>query len=232
MYWTYLFLFVCMIFTPEVVAGELLFFGEEDLESIIIFGLGLVGLLLYLGKESALMRAIRDKLSLQEESNKIRKDLAQSYGYIGEVNRQLEILKHMIAASPHTIEELRETDQTGAYRPVFEAALLLAQSDAAALYFVDTESRQLVATYASDPEGQAFQKLSAETLLDAKKYWWQDDGLSFVRSSEEARGVTAFLVFRSVKNEIDEIGVFQILVTQALLLFSLRRAHIPGRLPL
>ena len=61
-----------MIFTPEVISDGISLFREEDVESILIFGFGLMGLLLYLGKETALMRAIRDKLSLQQESNPIR----------------------------------------------------------------------------------------------------------------------------------------------------------------
>lgn len=231
MYWIYLTLFVLIIFTPEVIGDGAWLFREEDLESLIIFGFGLIGLLLYLGKESALMRAIRDKLSLQQESNKIRKDLAQSYGYIGEMNRHLEILKNMIVEGPHTARDLLERDQQAIYEPVFDATLLLAQSDAAALCFVRKETSELIACYQSSPEaGAVFAPLTGEHLIGAKKYWWQEDGLSFIRSNEDALGVAAFLVFRSVKNRVEEVGVFQILVAHALLLFSLRQAHDPVRL--
>lgn len=226
MYWIYLILFVLIIFTPEVVSKGVLFFREEDLESLIIFGLGLIGLLLYIGKESALMRVIREKLSLQQESNQIRKDLVQSYSYIGEMNRHLDILKHMIVESPHTAEELLYGDQARVYDAVLDAALLLAQSDAAALFFVNQDSGDVVTFYeVGDVQMRPFRSLDGKQLLETKKYWWQADGLSFVRSSEASRGIAAFLVFRSVKNRVEETGVFQILVTHALFLFSLREAH-------
>ncbi len=221
-----------MIFTPEVVSSGVFFFGEEDLESLIIFGLGLIGLLLYLVKESALMRTLREKLSLQQESNKIRKDLAQSYTYIGEMNRHLDILKNMIVESPHTAHDLLDRDQERVYEPVFDAALLLSQSDGVALIFVAKETGAILGCYQRDKTDPAFAKLSGEALLGAKKYWWQEDGFSFVRSNEESLGVAAFLVFRSVKNRVEEMGVFQILVTHALLLFSLRKAHTPSMLDL
>ncbi len=214
-----------MIFTPEAISEGISLFREEDVESILIFGFGLMGLLLYLGKETALMRAIRDKLSLQQESNQIRKDLVQSYSYIGEMNRHLEILKNMIFESPHTVEELLHGDQGRVYESVFDATLLLAQSDAAALLFVERETGMVVAAYHAGKEKERLLALQGEALLATRKYWWQEDGLSFVRSSEESRGVAAFLVFRTVKNRVEETGVFQILVTHALLLFSLREVH-------
>ena len=62
MYWAYLILFVCMIVTPEFTRDGILFFSEDDLESLLIFCFGMVGLLLYLGKESAFLRAVREKL--------------------------------------------------------------------------------------------------------------------------------------------------------------------------
>lgn len=214
-----------MIFTPEVVSGGLLFLNEEAAESVGIFGFGLIGLLLYLGKESALLRAISDKLSLQQESNKIKKDLAQSYGYIGEMNRHLEILKNVIVESPHTGAELLQTDQHKVYEPIFEATLLLAQSDAIALFFVSTHDQTILARHVSSGMESTFAHLTGAKLLEAKKYWWQEEGLAFVRSNEAVHEVAAFLVFRSPKNRIEEIGVFQILVTHALLLFSLSQAR-------
>ena len=216
-----MFLFVCMIFTPEVVSDELFFFGEEDLESLIIFVLGLVGLLLYLGKESALIRTVTEKLSLQQESNKIRKDLAQTYTYIGEMNRQLEILKNVIVESPHTTKELLSPERERIFQPVFEAALLLSQSDEAELVFIDTRTRNITGVYYSDQSKKESSLLGADVLLDKKKYWWQEDGLAVVRSQEEPTHIAAFLIVRSTKNKIEEVGVFQILVTHALLLFSL-----------
>lgn len=225
MYWIYLFLFVLMIFTPEVVAQGFLFFREEDIESILIFIFGLVGLLLYLGKETALMRAIRDKLSLQKESNQIRKDLVQSYSYIGEMNRHLDILRDVIFGSPHTAEELLHDTEGKIYSSVFDASFLLSQSDATALLFVSRTDGTILSMYHRGNEKELFTALSGQALLATNKFWWQADGLTFARSHEESRGVVAFLVFRTAKNRNEEMGVFQILVTHALLLYSLRAAH-------
>lgn len=225
MYWIYLLLFVLMIFTPEVVSDGFFFFREEDVESILIFIFGLVGLLLYLGKETALIRTLREKLSLQQESNQIRKDLVQSYSYIGEMNRHLDILKNMIFESPHTAEELLHGDQTRVYQSVFDATLLLAQSDGACLFFVDSNTGEILTSHHVGNAKESFLALKGEDLLATKKYWWQEKEFTFVRSSEENKSVAAFLVFRTAKNRIEYTGVFQILVTHALLLFSLREVH-------
>lgn len=214
-----------MIFTPEIVSDEFFFFGEEDLESVIIFVLGLIGLLLYLGKESALIRTVTEKLSLQQESNKIRKDLAQTYTYIGEMNRQLEILKNVIVESPHTTKELVSSERDRIFQPIFEAALLLSQSDEAELVFIDTQTRNVLGAYHSDSSKEGMISLESSSLLDKKKYWWHEDGIAVVRSQEEPTQVAAFLIVRSTKNKIEEVALFQILVTHALLLFSLRQVN-------
>lgn len=229
MYWIYLTLFVCIIFTPELVGDGAWFFREEDLESLLIFAFGLIGLILYLGKESALLRVIREKLSLQQESNNIRRDLAQSYGYIGEMNRQLEILKNMIVESPHSAQELVAGNPAKVYEPVFDAALLLAQSDMAAVCFIDEATKRLVATYQSKILGEKEVSLQLEgpALIEARKYWWQEGNYYYVRSNESVYGIAAFLIFRSEKNHIEDVGIFQILVTHALLLFSLSQVHAP-----
>lgn len=230
MYWIYLILFVLVVFTPEVISGELFFLKEDDIESVLIFIFGLIGLLLFLGKESTLLQTIREKLSLQQESNQIKKDLAQSYSYIGEMNRHLDILKTMIVESPHTAQELLQNDRLPVYEPVFDAAFVLAQSDAVALFFVREKDGEVLGRYTAGQGAAGFaEDLSGASLLATKKYWWQDSNLCIARSSEASHGVTAFLIFRSTKNRIEETGIFQILVTHALFLFALSEARTKNR---
>lgn len=223
MYWAYLILFVCMIVTPEFTRDGILFFNEDDLESVLIFCFGMVGLLLYLGKESAFLRAVREKLSLQQETNQIRKDLSQSYSYIGEMNRRIDIVKNMVVSLPQTKAPVPEKHGQALYEPIIDATKLLAQSDCVALYFVSTRDGAIVERYEVG-DGEHRETLNAiigRHLLDTKKYLWEEERLSFVRSPEEAEGIAAFIVFHKMKNRLEETGVFQILAAQALFIFSL-----------
>lgn len=229
MYWAYLILFVCMIVTPEFTRDGILFFSEDDFESLLIFCFGMVGLLLYLGKESAFLRAVREKLSLQQETNQIRKDLSQSYSYIGEMNRRIDIVKNMVVSLPQMrAPELEKRDQS-LYNPIIDATKLLAQSDCVALYFVSVRDGVILERYEFG-EGEyrdTFSAIRGQSLLDAKKYLWEEERLSFVRSPEEAEGVSAFIVFQKMKNRLEETGIFQILAAQALFIFSLHGRKSP-----
>jgi len=230
MYWVYLILFVSMIVTPEFVREGILFFSEDDFESLLILCFGLLGLLLYLGKESALIRTVREKLSLQQEANQIRKDLSQSYSYIGEMNRRIDIMRNMIVSLPQVkalTAERKGREQS--YDPIIEATKLLAQSDCVALYFVAVEQGSILERYQTGEEqhGEAIRSFDGAYLLRSKKYLWEDGRFSFVRSPEEVNGVAAFIVFHKMKNRLEETGIFQILAAQALYIFSVN-----GNVPL
>ncbi len=223
MYWAYLILFVCMIVTPEFTRDGILFFNEDDLESLLIFCFGMVGLLLYLGKESAFLRAVREKLSLQQETNQIRKDLSQSYSYIGEMNRRIDIVKNMVVSLPQAKAPEPEERGRALYDPIIDATKLLAQSDCVALYFVSTRDGAILERYeVGDGEHrETLNVLEGRHLIDTKKYLWEEGRLSFVRSPEEAEGISAFIVFHKMKNRLEETGIFQILAAQALFVFSI-----------
>lgn len=225
MYWVYLSLFIAMIVTPELTRDGFLFFSEDDLESLLIFCFGMSGLLLYLSKESAFLRAVREKLSLQQETNQIRKDLSQSYSYIGEMNRRIDIMKQMVVSLPQNGVSLSERKGQERYDPIIEATRLLAQSECVALYFVAIKGAAILERYeVGDGEHRVtIQSIDGKHLLDAKKYLWDEGRLSFVRSPEEAGGVAAFLVFHKVKNRLEETGIFQILAAQAVFIYSLNR---------
>jgi len=226
MYWVYLFLFICIVVTPELIQDGIFFFSEDDFESLLIFSFGMLGLLLYLGKESAFLRAVREKLSLQQETNQIRKDLSQSYSYIGEMNRRIDIVKNMVVSLPQSKMEIFEKQGRELYDPIIDATALLAQSDCVGLYFISTENGVLVEQYVvGDGEHiETLRTLSGQRLIEAKKYLWEEGRLSFVRSPEDALGVTAFIVFHKMKNRLEETGIFQILAAQALFVFSVSQS--------
>jgi hypothetical protein len=226
MYWAYLLLFIGMIVTPELTRDGFLFFSEDDFESLLIFCFGMLGLLLYLSKESAFLRTVREKLSLQQETNQIRKDLSQSYSYIGEMNRRIDIMKQMVVSLPQDGVPLSERKGRERYDPIIEATRLLTQSECVALYFVAVREGTILERYeVGDSEHREIvQSIDGKHLLGTKKYLWEEGRLSFVRSPEEAGGVAAFLVFHKVKNRLEETGIFQILAAQAVFIYSLNGA--------
>lgn len=220
MYWVYLLLFVAMIFTPELVSREVFFLNEENAESVVIFCFGILGLLLYLAKESTLIRVVREKIFLQRETNQIRKDLSQSYSYIGEMNRRFDIVTQSLLALPTSALRVFAREKQELYRPVFDAVRLLTRSKKLSLLFVSVGDARVLAQHST---GGDFPKevLDGAHLLITKKFFWEEKGAYIVRSPEDAFETAAFLIFEKVANRSDDIEAFQILAAEALFLYCI-----------
>ncbi len=65
--------------------------------------------------------------------------------------------------------------------------------------------------------------LDPKKLLAEDKFFWEEEDYAVVRSPRQAKGITAFLVFSKTKNHIEDIDVFKILVSQALLVYALEQ---------
>lgn len=222
MYWIYLFLFILIVFTPELIRDGILFLGQEELESILIFCFGILGLLLYLGKESALLKAVKEKIFLQRETNQIRKDLSHSYSYIGEMNRRFDIVKNSLVALPMTALRGFRRERRELYQPIFDAAALLTKSRHIRLLFVADTDGSTIEKY---DLGNAFPPAltDGKRLLDTKKFFWEEGEYCIVRAPEDAYDTAAFLMFEKTANRSDDHEIFQILSAEALFLHSIDR---------
>lgn len=218
MYWVYLFLFILIVFTPEFVRQGFLFLGEENLESLLIFCFGMLGLLLYLGKESALLKTVKEKIFLQRETNQIRKDLAQSYSYIGEMNRRFDIIRNSLVTLPTLTLRSFSKRKMELYEPVFDALHLVTKSPRLLIIFVGIEKGNIIEKY---DRGENFPEklLNGKHFLEAKKFFWEETGFCLVRSPEDAFGTAAFLAFEKIANRFDNNETFQILAAEALFLY-------------
>lgn len=219
MYWIYLAIFILAVLTPEFVQDEFLMLPEEDFESLLIFCFGALGFILYLAKEKALLKVFREKLHLQKQANIITRDLSDSYSYIGEMNRKLDIIKEFIFALPKTAAVTLGKKQGAVYTSLLDTASLLAQTDEVTLCFVDTKSKEWKEHYQKRTHQATLPPFDAKTLLEEGKFFWESGEDVIIRSPHQAQGVSAFLIFSKTRNHIEDGEVFQILASEALLLY-------------
>lgn len=213
MYWVYLLLCVFVVLTPEFIESGTWVLSEDDFEALVIFAFGTLGLLLYISKEKAFFRAHEEKITLQKKTNTISKDLSQSYSYIGEMNRKLDVIQEVIFELPKKTL-LRRKKPTDLYKPVLDAAKVFARTDKAALLIVDIKKK----TCTEEIGGHLFKRYNAEYLLAAKKAFWTDEKVLLVRSPYAADGKHVFLLLEKVTNHSEDMEHLQILASQALLL--------------
>lgn len=223
MYWIYLAIFILAILTPKFVQQGAFPLQEDDVESLLILGFGTFGLVLYFAKEKALLRVFKEKLHLQKQANIITRDLSDSYSYIGEMNRKLDIVKELIFSLPKTTAETLGKKEGAVYQSLLDAASLLAKTDAVTLCFVDTKRKEWVKRYQKQTNPGTLPGLDAKTLLEEGKFFWEIGEDVIVRSPRQAKGVSAFLIFSKTRNHIEDGEVFQILASEALLLYWAER---------
>ncbi len=228
MYLIYLTLFALIIFTPEFIQHGFYFLNEELLESFLIFCFGIIGLAIYLGKETALIRTVREKLFLQRESHQIRKDLSHSYSYIGEMNRRFEIVQQALMALPTAALDGLRRKKKNLYQPIFDAVRLLTKSEHMQLLFVEASSGEILERV---EVGKGFPGAlqDGNYLLSTKKFLWDEANFCVIRSSQDTSGMAGFLAFEKRANQPEGTEVLPILVAEALFLFLIDQGKIGAR---
>jgi hypothetical protein len=227
MYWIYLAIFVLIILTPKVIQDGVYFLREEDVESLIIFCFGVLAFVLYLAKEKALLRVFQEKLHLQKKTNIITKDLSDSYSYIGGLNRKFDIVKDLIFHLPKDTSDALAKKQPETYQAILQAIKLLSKAESASLYFIHTQTKK-VEKVVLDGESKHFSSFDAETLLRQKRVFWEKGECIVVRSPLPAKNVLAFIIFPKVVNQVEDVEMFKILASQALLLYCVDRYATSG----
>ena len=218
MYWIYLSIFVAVVFMPMLVQGGLFFLAEDTVEALIIFCLGALGFLIYLAKDKALIRLIREKILLQKQTNIITRDLSDSYSYIGELNRKFDIVKNLAFHLPRALSEGARKKKSDFYASLLEAVCLLAKVEAVSLYFVNMEQKKILEVI-EEGNTNFFQKFTAEKLLSETRMFWESDNCLVARSPREAAGIASFLVFPKKVNAFEDAEIFKILASEALFLY-------------
>lgn len=223
MYWIYLALFVSAVLTPEVVTGRILTIPEEGAEAALVFLFGSTGFFIYFAKEKALIRHLRERLRLQQEKHDITKDLSDSYSYIGEANRKMDLLKGLVTAFPEALDRFRSGEKKNAYEALSKAILLFAKTDAFSLRIVDRD-RKKVEKEIREGGGDACFSLDPSVLLGSDRLFREEDGCVIARSPSAIGPYVAYLTFGKSANHIEDGGMFEAFAAEGLALFFLEKS--------
>lgn len=226
MYWIYLSLFVLIVLIPKIINGDRLFLVEDDQESLLIFFVGAIGLLIYLWKENQLRFQMREKLKLQKETSRVSRDLADSYSYIAEINRKMEIVKNIALGLPETAsitpERLKEV-----YESIMEALALLGKTDVFFLCIVDVRSGVIEKKF--DVRGKRCPVLKYQDLAKRTETVIREGDYCIIRSPRRVRGCLAFIVLRKKTGTVEDPEIFKALAAQALFLFSAEQEQLAAK---
>lgn len=91
----YLALFVLAILSPRIVKQGFLGISEESIEEILIFLFGIVGLLTFSIYQRFMEHKETEREAAETERGRVKRELVESYRYIGSMNRQINVLKEL-----------------------------------------------------------------------------------------------------------------------------------------
>lgn len=109
----YLGIFVLAVLSPSLVTRSFLGLDEKHVEEILIFLFGIVGLTTFSVYQRIMEHKEREHEDAKSEYERAKRELVESYRYIGAVNRQIEVLKRLanqtslkIVESQHLTKDL------------------------------------------------------------------------------------------------------------------------------
>jgi len=219
MYWLYLIIFIIAVLAPDIIRSDFYFLSENRAEELLIFLLGAVAFLFSAWQERQLVFQKKEKQKDQKKIDQTIKDLVESYSYIGEVNRKMDILMN-IALGLTEKTNLSKKKETEIYHTIIDAAKFLMKAECACLRFVNLKSKTVdkdvrIEACHCEIKNKDLAEMKNETGI--KKY-----GKIFVASShQKIRDVKCYLLINDyVEQEEKTSEMLRVLASQALFVFS------------
>jgi hypothetical protein len=212
--------------TPEIIRGDVLGVQEEVAETIVVSLLGVTGFFIFFLKEKSMLRHVREKILLQREKSDITKDLSESYSYIGETNRKLDLMRNFIASIPDVDVSFRKGKPEPVYRAFSKMVHPFCRTDSFVLRVVDMERKSLEKEIKIG-KCRSCALFDVKRLLTLEKSVNEEDGCVIVRSPKRFGPYASFLMFPKAVNGIEDERMLETIATEGLVLFSLER-RLPG----
>jgi hypothetical protein len=219
MYWIYIIIFILAVLTPEIVNRDVGLIGQERIEGLIIFILGIVSFLVLSLKERQLSKSRNEKAEIQSEANKIFKDLKDSYSYIGEINRKLDILKNIALGLPEN-SSLTPSKEKEIYDSIIEAVRALGKTSDFSIRFINIKSNNIEKeikgriNFYAKIKNSAFASNEITCVSEMDRY-------TLICSPRSIDNTNAWIIIAKKKNQISEnIEILKALASQSLFLFA------------
>jgi hypothetical protein len=215
MYWVYFILFIAGVISPLFIEGDFGDLSENAQEALFILMVGTLAFLLYVIKEKSLIRHMREKLSLQKQKTTITRDLSQTYSYIGEVNRKIDIVALLLKRLVETTEKGTVTREHLVWE-VLDAAKVILPSDHVALRVIPPSGALLKI---EDRETRKiFSKIRSQELRMYEKTLFHSEDIQGIFSAPFRGELRLCLLFQKKHNNALDEDMVSILLSLLILL--------------
>lgn len=230
MYWIYLTIFILAVLVPDIVPRNSAIFllKEEQFEELIIFALGLSGFLIFRFRERQSQKNFEDKIKIQKEARKISKNLTDTYSYIGETNRKLDIMKN-VSLNLLEMNEINQKKEKRFFDILLESIYILAKSRKFAIRFIDAETKKTEKEIKS--RKKIFFKVENEEIMKnlKKDRSFIDDDYHFIVSSPkmvDSKIATLIISKNNRQQKIEDPEILKALMSQALFIHHCSKKYL------
>jgi len=222
MYWIFLILFIIAVMVPDIIRSPVSFLVEERVEEIMIFVLGATAFFVFIKNERKIYLQKKEKEKDEKRINQTVKDLVESYSYIGEVNRKMDILMN-VALGLSEESNLNKKKEIEIYDSIISAANFLMKADYTCLRFINVETGKIRKEFRIEEEGELLKNqdlLSMEDNINVKKI----KDCIVISSSQKINSVKSYLEIHGYdpgeESSPKNIEILKVFSSQAIFLYS------------
>jgi hypothetical protein len=226
-WFVYLALFVLAVLSPSLVTHDFIGIDERHVEELLIFVFGVTGLITFSIYQRIMERDQEQHEHAKNDYERAKRELVESYQYIGSINRKIELLKRI---TNQTSLKIVESDRST--KDIFHSLLANARArvnaETACIRYVDLEKMRTEHEIHSVPDAPFAFKIGNKELKKVHEnklshaFIRSDDGqdLLVVPSDHQLKRVKAYLLFPVNAAHIEDIdmSLLKVFANQAELL--------------
>lgn len=175
----YLVFFVFAVLSPSIHTRDLFGLTETQLEELTIFIFGIAGLLTFATYERLMERREQEREQVDADYGRVKRELIESYAYIGSMNRKIELLKKV--ANNASLASEQGKHQKDLFHAVAENACAAVGANAVLIRFVHPDPIRTEAEFLHATTDSAQFKVANKDLIQLKQ---NDSSHAFVRSED------------------------------------------------
>lgn len=224
----YLAFFVLAVLSPSIFTRKYFGLPETTLEELTIFTFGLAGLITFALYERHMERRDKEQAEVQNEYQRAKNELMESYTYIGSINRKIDFLKKVARDTSSSLADGKRLPKE-LFQSLAANACAVAGAENALLRFMELERLRTEREFSSETEPQFVFRMPNRGLKEIS-----EQGLpQAVLQSEDQRdilvipsdhGVGAFKAYLLIhlgqkSNPEIDMSILKIFVNQAEVLY-------------
>jgi hypothetical protein len=190
--------------------------------------MGAIAFAIFLKNEQQLLFHKKEKEKDKKKIEQTVKDLVESYSYIGEVNRKMDLLMNT-ALGLSNRSSLSASHENETYKSIVSATTFLLKADFVTLRFLDTQKLKTKKEFRSEKSGKSIKnnvllEMRSESESEENSNVTKHENYLIISSNQEISGIRSYLIISGFDVQEEEnpknLEILKVFASQALFLYS------------